>query len=48
MHGIVSLLDTHHYHLVEDLWSEPKQEFAVQGTKQELCSRIDFANVKQI
>ncbi len=31
MHGIVSLLDDQHYQLVEDLWAELKQEFAVEG-----------------
>ncbi len=29
--GIVSLLDTRHYHVVEDLWAELKREFGVQG-----------------
>ena len=31
MHGIVSLLDDKHYQLVEDLWAELEQEFAVRG-----------------
>jgi 2'-5' RNA ligase len=29
--GIVSLLDSHHYLIVEDLWAELKREFGVQG-----------------
>ena len=29
--GIVSLLDAHHYQIVEDLWAELKREFRVQG-----------------
>ncbi len=31
MHGIVSLLDNKHYHLVEELWAELEREFAVRG-----------------
>ena len=31
MEGIVSLLDEHHYRLVEDLWAELAQEFSVNG-----------------
>lgn len=31
MHGIVSLLDSKHYQLVEELWAELKQEFSVDG-----------------
>lgn len=31
MHGIVSLLDSLHYQYTEDLWTELRQEFGVQG-----------------
>jgi hypothetical protein len=31
MHGIVTLLDNEHYQLVEDLWTELKREFSVDG-----------------
>jgi len=31
MHGIVSLLDDKHYLLIENLWAELDQEFAVRG-----------------
>lgn len=31
MHGIVSLLDDKHYLLIENLWAELEQEFAVRG-----------------
>ncbi len=31
MEGIVSLLDEHHYRVVEDLWAELEQEFSVNG-----------------
>jgi hypothetical protein len=31
VHGIVSLLDSKHYQLVENLWAELEQEFAVRG-----------------
>jgi 2'-5' RNA ligase len=31
MHGIVSLLDSKHNQLVEELWAELKREFSVQG-----------------
>ncbi len=31
MHGIVSLLDSEHYQLVEDLWAELEREFSVHG-----------------
>ena len=31
MHGIVSLLDSKHNQLVEELWAELKQEFSVDG-----------------
>ena len=31
MHGIVTLLDNEHHQLVEDLWTELKREFSVDG-----------------
>ncbi len=31
MHGIVSLLDNHHYQLIEDLWAELEREYSVRG-----------------
>jgi hypothetical protein len=31
MHSVVSLLDQKHYQLVENLWAELAQEFAVRG-----------------
>jgi hypothetical protein len=31
MHGVVSLLDNTHHQLVEDLWAELEQAFAVRG-----------------
>ncbi|HLJ35402.1 MAG TPA: 2'-5' RNA ligase family protein [Ktedonobacteraceae bacterium] len=31
MNGIVSLLDDHHYQLVENLWAELEREFSVRG-----------------
>lgn len=31
MNGIVSLLDEHHYSLVETLWAELEREFSVRG-----------------
>jgi len=31
MHGIVSLLDSKHYQLVEELWAELKREFSAHG-----------------
>ncbi len=31
MHGIVSLLDSKHYQLVENLWAELEREFVVRG-----------------
>jgi 2'-5' RNA ligase len=31
MHGVVSLLDSKHYRIVEELWAELEREFAVRG-----------------